>query len=86
MECHHIDYNGLQIHIDVRNGRDKPIFTCILCDTVFDLEQYGKVIKSINERVKNHTLTPYRTPNGKTHTEEDCVDKRKCDIHEEDEK
>ncbi len=86
MQCHHIDYSGLQIHIDVRNGRDKPIFTCILCDTVFDEKQYGKVIKAINERIKNNTLTSYRTPNGKTHTEEDCVDKRKCDIHHEDPK
>lgn len=84
--CHHIDYGGLQINIDVRNGRDKPIYTCLLCEKTFDEKQYGDVMKEIKKHKEDHTLTFYRTPNGKTHTEEDCVDKKRCDIHDEEDK
>lgn len=82
--CHHIDYGGLQINIDVRNGRESPVYTCILCEKIFDEKQYTEVIKEIKKQRENHTLTFYKTPNGKTHTEEDCVDKKRCNIHEED--
>jgi len=82
--CHHIDWDGLQIKVITVNGYSNPSYQCLLCNKEFDPEQYKDVIKSIREKKKNNTLTFYRTPKGKTHTEEECVDKRKCDIHEED--
>lgn len=81
--CHHIDYGGLQINIDVRAGTEHAVYTCILCEKIFDEKQYKDVIKEINKQRENNTLTFYKTPNGKTHTEEDCVDKKRCNIHEE---
>ncbi len=84
MECHHIDYSEMQIHVDVRKGREKAIFTCILCDSVFDEKQYKEVLKEIKKHMDDHTISFYKTPNGKTHTEEDCADKRRCPIHEVD--
>jgi len=84
MACHHIDWDGLQITVNTMRGQSNPTYHCLLCNTDFNPEQYSDVIKSIREKKKNNTLTFYRTPKGKTHTEEECVDKRKCDIHEED--
>ena len=82
--CHHIDYSNLQINVDVRNGRENPIYTCLLCEKTFDEKQYRELLKEINKHVEDHTLTFWKTPNGKTHTEEACADKKRCPIHEED--
>ncbi len=81
MGCHHIDWDGLQIKVDTRNGQANPTYHCILCDTTFDPEQYSDIIKKIREKVKDHSLTYYRTPKGKDHTKEECVREDKCPIH-----
>lgn len=82
--CHHIDWDSLQIIVGTLRGQANPTYHCLLCDKDLSSKDYKDTIKQIKKHKEDNTLTFYRTPNGKTHTEEECVDKRKCDIHEED--
>lgn len=81
MVCHHIDWDGLQILIDAKNGHENLTYKCLLCDTIFNQEEYKDIIKAINEKKKDNTLRFYRTPKGQIHEEEECPDDKVCDIH-----
>ena len=82
--CHHIDWDSLQIIVGTLRGQENPTYHCLLCDKDLSSEDYKDTIKRIKKHKEDNTLRFYRTPKGETHTEEECVDKRKCDIHEED--
>lgn len=84
MVCHHIDWDGLQIKVATPNGQANPLYFCLLCNSDITSEQYKDIIKEINEKKKKNTLRFYRTPKGQDHVLEECVDKKKCPIHEED--
>ncbi len=86
MTCHHIDWSGLEIKSDTRNGADNPTFKCLLCNVVMSHEEYQKVMITIGEKIEDNTLRFWRTPNGKEHTLEDCVKPDECFIHEGKEK
>lgn len=83
MVCHHIDWDGLQIVIDAREGHEHLTYTCFLCDMKFTPEEYKDIIKAIKEKKKDNTLKFYRTPKGQTHIEEECPDNKECPIHSE---
>lgn len=82
MNCHHIDWAGLQILVNTDNGQDKPTYKCLLCEKVMQPDEYKEVIETIKEKTEDDTLKFWRTPKGKEHTLEDCVDTEKCFIHE----
>lgn len=82
--CHHIDWDNLQIVVGTLRGQTNPTYHCLLCDKEVSPEDYKETLKQIKKHKEDNTLKFYRTPNGDVHTEEECVDKKKCDIHEED--
>ena len=43
MVCHHIDWDGLQILIDATQGHENLTYKCLLCDTIFNQEEYKDI-------------------------------------------
>jgi hypothetical protein len=82
MTCHHIDWSGLQIKVDTRNGQRSPTYECLLCNVVMNPDEYKDVIRTIKEKKEEDTLKFWRTPKGKEHTLEECVKPEDCFVHE----
>ena len=79
--CHHIDWAGLQILIDASKGERNLSYKCLLCEKIFDQEEYSELIKELRQKKEDHKLDTWRTPKGETHTEEDCPNTKECEIH-----
>ncbi len=82
LTCHHIDWSGLQVKVDVRNGQRNPTYECLLCNVIMNEEEYKEVIKTIREKKEDDTLKFWRTPKGKEHILEECVKPEDCFVHE----
>ncbi len=82
MTCHHIDWGGLQIKVDVSNGQLDPTYTCILCEKEMKEPEYKDLIKILREKKEDNTLRFWRTPKGKEHILEECVEPKQCFVHE----